>query len=70
MIEYLLMVQICSNIDGDCQWQRIAKFPTEEICIANGLSTNPFTLRFKCVILEKRLGPDQRTPLPRPRPNP
>ena len=69
MIEYLLMVQICNNIDGDCMWQRVARFPTEEICVANGLASNPFTLRFKCVLLEKnRKGPDQRIPLPRPRP--
>lgn len=69
MIEYLLMLQVCSNLDGDCMWQRVGRYQSEEICVANGLASEPFTLRFKCVMLEKRAGPDQRVPLPRPRPD-
>jgi hypothetical protein len=66
MIEYLLMIMVCSNIDGDCTWSRGGSFPTEERCIANGLQALP--AQFKCVVIEHRAGPDQRIPLPRPRP--
>ena len=66
MIEFLLVIQACSNIDGDCTWQRMGRFPTEERCVANGLLTTP--TQFKCVMLQKHTGPDQQTPIPKPRP--
>jgi hypothetical protein len=62
MIEYLLMVQVCNNYDGDCVWERRQRFQTEERCVANGLQSLP--TQFKCILI----GPDQRIPLPRPRP--
>lgn len=68
MIEYLLVIQLCNNIDGDCTWSRAGRFASEEVCVSHGLANNPFTIRFKCVQLEKRLGPDQQIPLPRARP--
>jgi hypothetical protein len=68
MIEFLLAVQICNNMDGDCTWQKKARYPTEEKCVANGLAIDPAVVRFKCVQIERRAGPDQRTPIPRPRP--
>ena len=66
MIEFLLMIQACSNLDGDCSWQRTGRFPTEERCVANGLLVTP--AQFKCIMLEHHTGPDQKTPIPRPRP--
>lgn len=66
MIEYLLVIQICSNIDGDCQWQQVGRFRSEEICVANGLAKDPAVIRFKCVLLERPIA--ERIPLPRPRP--
>jgi hypothetical protein len=66
MIEFLLAVQVCNNLDGDCTWQKKARYPTEERCIANGLLALP--AQFKCITLEHRAGPDQKTPIPRPRP--
>lgn len=68
MIEYLLMLQICNNMDGDCHWQRMGRYSTEERCVAQGLNIDPVVTRFKCVLLEKRAAPDQGIPLPRPRP--
>jgi hypothetical protein len=57
MIEYLLMLQVCNNMDGDCSWERRASFPTEERCIANGLAIDPAVVRFKCVMMEHRAVP-------------
>jgi len=70
MIEFILALQICSNIDGDChwQWQKTTRYPSEEKCVANGLAIDPAVVRFKCVQIEHRAGPDQKTPIPRPRP--
>lgn len=68
MIEYLLMVMVCSNVDGDCVWERRGpRYSTEESCVANGLLALP--AQFKCVVVEHRAGPDQRIPLPQPRPD-
>jgi hypothetical protein len=29
MIEFVLMVQICTNYDGDCMWQCVGRFQSE-----------------------------------------
>lgn len=68
MIEYVLAVQICISYEAPCHWEMKNRFPTEERCIANGLLQLP--AQFKCILMEKRHGPDQRTPLPQPRPEP
>jgi hypothetical protein len=75
MIEFVLMVQICNSYDGDCMWQRVGRFRTENVCVANGLAIDPAVVRFKCVEIEQRKSPGEsrsRTqppvPLPRPRP--
>jgi hypothetical protein len=69
MLEFLLMVQICTNYDGDCMWQRRGSFANEERCVANGLAIDPSVVRFKCVMLERPSKPIVFTvPLPRPRP--
>jgi hypothetical protein len=68
MIEFLLMVQICTNYDGDCMWQRKGSFANEERCVANGLAIDPSVVRFKCVMID-RSSRAQSVPLPRPRPN-
>jgi hypothetical protein len=69
MIEFLLMLQVCNSYDGDCTWKPAGRYRTETICVANGLAIDPAVARFKCVLIEKqRAGPDQRIPLPRPRP--
>jgi hypothetical protein len=68
MIEFLLAIQICSNLDGDCTWQKMARYRSEEICVANGLAIDPAVVRFKCIALEHRAGPDQQIPIPKPRP--
>jgi hypothetical protein len=64
MIEFVLIAQICNNIDADCVWQRMGRFASEERCVMHGLGIPPPVVPFKCV----RTGPDQRVPLPRPRP--
>lgn len=47
MIEYLLVVLICAP--GECHWQRIYTFPTEEACEAAGSAITEATL-YKCVM--------------------
>jgi hypothetical protein len=64
-LEFLLVVMVCSNIDGDCQWQRVGRFKSEEICVANGLAIDPVVIRFKCVGVGYE---PEHIPLPRARP--
>jgi hypothetical protein len=63
MIEFVLMVQVCTNYDGDCMWQRVGRFQSEEICVANGLAVDPAVVRFRCAQVQ-----GLAVPLPRPRP--
>jgi hypothetical protein len=57
MIEYLLLIQVCTSILSEgCAWLPSDRFATEEQCVAHGLGS-----RFQCV---RRV----YIPLPRPRP--
>ena len=68
MIEYLLVLQLCATMDN-CAWHTVAKYQTEEQCVASGLTTDPISIRFKCVGIEhKVLLEETLIPLPRPRP--
>ena len=50
MIEYLLVLHLCSNIDGDCVWQRSGHFATQESCVEEGLAVEAARGQFKCVM--------------------
>lgn len=68
MVEYLLLLLVCNNVDGDCTWTRAGRWPTEQVCLMKGLEkTEPPGSQFKCVMQQKAAGPDQM-PLPRSRP--
>lgn len=66
MVEYLLVLHLCNNVDGDCMWTRIGRYRTEQACLTNGLSAEPPGSQFKCVL---QAAPDL-VPLPRSRPGP
>jgi hypothetical protein len=73
MIEYLLVLHLCSNIDGDCTWTRMRRFPSAEVCQTAGLAAKPSGAQFKCVMQAapdsgKTLIGRHHVPLPRPRP--
>ena len=64
MVEYLLVLLVCNNIDGDCTWTRMRRFPNAEVCQTAGLAAQPPGTQFKCVMQ----APPELLPLPRPRP--
>jgi hypothetical protein len=64
MIEYLLVLHVCSNIDGDCSWQTVGRYRSERACILRGLAADPLRSQFKCDLASA----PELIPLPRPRP--
>lgn len=80
MIEYLLVIQICSNLTALCTWEVRDLYPSESWCVGQGLSTTVFEKRgmgmFVCLktkgIEEDHIPDilDLPIPLPKPRPKP
>jgi len=67
MTEYLLVVQFCSWLTGECSWGRAGLYGTEQNCVMHGLGFGPPShpmVQFKCVMQAK-----ETIPLPKPRPN-
>ncbi len=64
MIEYLLVLHLCSNIDGDCTWERHGRFATEEMCVDEGLAVEAARGQFKCVMQAVKEPPIGVAPLP------
>jgi hypothetical protein len=56
MIEYLLVLHICNNIDGDCSWTRAGRWLSEQQCTLKGLSVKPPGSQFKCVMQQRTTG--------------
>ena len=68
MIEYLLVLHICSNIDGDCTWERMGRFPSEQGCLIAGMGAEPVGTQFKCVMQAVNEPTSDVPLLPAPRP--